>query len=128
MGIRVIWDNEEKTIIRYVYEGRWDRDDFAVAYGQAKTMMDSVDHAVGVIIDVQQSHLIPSGIISRSRHLVTTPSSNEGANVIVGANAFIRSLVDTFGKLWRHNTLGQRRITFATTLDEARAILSALKE
>ncbi len=125
MSIRVIWDNEDKTILRYVYEGRWDQSEFGKAYAEAKTMLDTVNHKVGVIIDVQNSHLIPNGIISRSRNLVTTPSQNEGTNVIVGANAFIRSLVDTFSKVWRHGPLEHRQIIFATSLEEARKILSA---
>ncbi len=125
MGIRVIWDNEDRTILRYVYEGRWDQADFNKAYAEAKTMLDSVNHKVGIIIDVQKSHLIPNGIISRSRNLVTTPSLNEGTNVIVGANGFIRSLVDTFTKIWRHGPLEHRQIIFASTLEEARKMLSA---
>ena len=125
MSIRVIWDNDDKTILRYVYEGRWDQADFGKAYAEAKKMLDTVNYTVGVIIDVQNSHLIPDGIISRSRNLVTTPSRNEGTSVIVGANAFIRSLVDTFSKVWRHGPLEHRQIIFATTLEEARKVLSA---
>lgn len=124
MGIRVIWDNEEKTILRYVYEGRWDQTDFNKAYAEAKTMLDGVNHKVGIIIDVQDSHLIPNGIISRSRPVVTNPSLNEGLIVIVGANAFIRSLADTFGRIWRRGPLESRKMVFASSLEEARKILS----
>jgi hypothetical protein len=124
LGIRIIWDNEDKTILRYLYEGRWDQDDFSKAYAEAKTMLDSVNRKVGIIIDIQNSHLIPNGIISRSRHVVTNPSRNEGLIVIVGANAFIRSLADTFSKLWRRGALGSRKMVFAATLEDARQILS----
>jgi hypothetical protein len=43
MGIEIRWDNDEKTIIRETYNGRWTWDDFYLRItGEVPPMMKSV--------------------------------------------------------------------------------------
>ena len=44
MSVQVAWDNHEKTIVRYVFEGKWTWDEFYPAYNKAIEMENSVTH------------------------------------------------------------------------------------
>ena len=52
MGIEVSWENEAKTIIQYVYDGRWTLRDFDDARIHAAKLEETVSHRVDVIVDV----------------------------------------------------------------------------
>jgi hypothetical protein len=126
MGIKVVWDNEQNTIIRYVYEGRWGWDDLYTARAEVKTMLGSVPHKVGIIVDMRNSSLLPSGTISRARHLATsspTSHSNEGPTIIVGANGLVRSIFDVMRKIYGE-TIENRKYYFASSLEEARTMFT----
>lgn len=126
MGITILWDNEEKTIIRYVYEGRWVWDDLHHARVQVHEMLNTVNHPVGIIVDVRESTLVPNGALSQGRQFATTSPTthpNEGRTIIVGANTFLRSMYDLFRKIY--TTLsGNLDVDFAPTLESARQNLA----
>jgi len=126
MGIDVIWDNEAKTIIRYVYDGRWTWEDFDKARALAVQLEDTVPHQVDAIVDVQKSSVLPTGTITRAREVGgTAPVLNpkEGISVIVGAGAFVRSIYDVLRKVYPE-LIRRRGLFFAKSLDEARAIIA----
>src|SRR3954464_1167446 len=121
MSIEVNWDNEEKTIIQYVYEGRWTLQDFDDARAKAAKLEETVTHRVDVIIDVRKSSLVPTGTISRGKQVMTTtPSShpNEGTAVIVGAGPLVRSIYDVVNKVYP-DIVRRRGFRFARSMDEA---------
>lgn len=126
MAIQVVWDNPEKKIIRYIYDGRWTWEDLARAREIVHEMLDTVDYRVGIIVDVHKSTMLPNGALTRARQMArVTPKShkNEGSTVIVGADTLIRSLFEMFRKIY--STLsGNIAVTFVSSLDEAREILS----
>ena len=72
MGIEVNWDNEAKTIIRYIYDGRWTWEELDLARDAAAKLEAAVDYRVNVIVDVQNSKLLPNGTISRARQVAST--------------------------------------------------------
>jgi hypothetical protein len=126
MGIEVSWDNDSKTILRYVYSGRWTWGDLDKVRDQAATLEASVPHRVDVIVDVENSSLLPSGTISRARQVATsapTTHPNEGITIIVGAGAFVRSIYDVMAKVYPE-MLRRRGIFFAQTLAEARDMIA----
>jgi hypothetical protein len=120
MGITAVWDNDERTVIRYIHEGRWDWSDFYHAIQAANSMMDQVSHKVGLIIDVEQSSVVPSGAISRISGLRGKVHRNTGMTALVGANMFVRLLYDLFQKVYGMTT----DFVMVSTLDEAREVLS----
>ncbi|MBZ0291919.1 MAG: hypothetical protein K8L99_05055 [Anaerolineae bacterium] len=123
MSIEVSWANPEKTVIVYAYEGRWSMEQFNNSYQQARKLMDTVQHPVDFIIDVRNSSLLPSGILSRGRNVVTTPHPNEGRTAIVGANTFVRSMLDLFSRLYGER-YRESKFYLAPTMDEAHKWLS----
>lgn len=123
MSIKVLWDNPEKTIIRYAYDGRWSLDEFNDAYVEARKLLDTVDHLVDFIIDVRSSPLIPNGVLSRGRNVVLAPHPNEGRTMIIGASSFVRAMADIFQKIY--GVRGNRiPFLFATTLEDAHVRLA----
>jgi hypothetical protein len=52
MGISVVWDNAEKTVIRYVFNGSWNWHDFRTAVASSDLMLDTVTHITDFILDV----------------------------------------------------------------------------
>jgi hypothetical protein len=126
MGIEVNWENETKTIIQYVYDGRWTLRDFDDARIQAARLEETVTHRVDVIVDVRNSSLVPTGTISRGKQVITTtPTSHpsEGMAVIVGAGPLVRSIYDVVSKVYP-DVVKRRGFRFARTMDEARAIIA----
>lgn len=126
MSIKVLWDDTDKTIIRYMYEGRWTWDDFQNAYVEAKVMLDEVNHKVALIIDVRNSSLLPNGILSRAKNQSRTRHPNEDTVVIVGANAFVRAIYDVMRNLYS-DAIQKRGYYLASTLEEAHTLLANLK-
>ncbi len=125
MGIEVVWDSDAKTVIRYIYNGRWTWQDLDKAREEAGKLEASVTYRVDVIVDVQNSSLLPNGTISRARQVaVTAPTThpNEGITVIVGAGAFVRSIYDVMLKVYPE-MIRRRGIFFAKTLPEAREMI-----
>jgi hypothetical protein len=126
LSIKAFWDNSDKSIIRYAYEGRWTMDEFNNVYTEARQLLDTVDHPVDFIIDVRSSPLIPDGVLSRGRNVAFAPHPNEGRTIIVGANSFVRAMADIFQKIY--GIRGNRvPFLFATTLEEAHAKLAQRK-
>ncbi len=125
MGIEVRWDNEAKTIIRYIYDGRWTWEELDGARDAAAKLEESVSDRINVIVDVQNSKLLPNGTISRARQVATTaPASHpkEGITVIVGAGAFVRSIYDVMHKVYPE-IIQRRGLFLAKSLDEAHSII-----
>lgn len=119
MGIRVQWDSDEKKIVRYIYEERWTWEDLHYARSQVREWLEELDYQVDVIVDVQNSRLVPNGVLAQGRMFADTSHRNEGHTVVVGANGLMRSMYELFGKVYTRLS-NKIVIEFAGTLDEAR--------
>ena len=122
MGITVVWDNPEQTILRYIYNGQWNLDNFYIALQESRDMMDTVNHRVGLIIDVQNSKLVPNGVLSHGKNVALRKHPNQGLSVIVGASGFVRTLFDVYKKVYR-SSFDESGYAFTATLDDARNLL-----
>lgn len=130
MGIRVEWDNDEKTVIRYVYEERWTWEDFHYARSQVREWLDTVDHRVDVIVDVRNSRLVPNGVLAQGRMFASNAPiahRNEGHTIVVGANSLMRSMFEMFGKVYSRLS-DELELEFASSLEEAREKLRRYQE
>ncbi len=125
MGVSTQWDNEEKTVIRYVYEGRWTWDEYYPAHQEAREMTKSVEHIVHVIVDVRNSTLLPKGALTHSRSALDNKPANEGITVIVGANFFIQVMANAARRI---DPEPCKRYRFGSTIEEAHALLAKQEE
>lgn len=124
MGIVVQWDNPEQTVIRFVYSGQWTFGDLFDVMQEARVLMDSVDHQVHGIIDMQDSKLMPNGVLSLGRNVTMRKHPNQGKSIIVGASGFARTLYDVYRKVYR-TTFDESAYAFASNLEEARQMLAS---
>lgn len=122
MGIQVVWDNDGKTIMRYIYDSSWTWDQLADAIKQAEALYGDSDHKVGVIIDLTNSSMLPKDALSRGRTMADAPHF-EKLTIVVGANAFVRSFKNLFDKLYSAK-IASREVHFAADLPEARQIIT----
>lgn len=130
MPITTIWDNESNTIIRHIYEGSWTWDDFYTSMKTASDMAATVSHAVGLIVDVRDSNLIPQGLVTHINRLHTAkPTWTPSLTVLVGANAFVKALYGAFrGIAARTNRSTGQRFVMTASLEEAYALLEQEQE
>ena len=124
MGISVKWDNSEQTVIRFVYTGQWTFGDLFDAMESARDLMDTVNHPVHGIIDMQDSKLMPNGVLSLGRNVTMRKHPNQGKSIVVGASGFARTLYDVYRKVHR-TTFDESAYGFASSLEEARQLLSS---
>jgi hypothetical protein len=122
MSVNMTWDNDEQTIIRYIIGDPWTWDELYEAIQQAHLLIDAADHSVHSIIDMSGAHILPRNPLMHGKKMSRGDRlSNAGKIVFVGANVFLRSLMDVFRRV--HPTRLEN-IAFVATLDEARALLA----
>jgi hypothetical protein len=123
MGIRVQWDNDDKTIVRWDFDGPWKWDDYFVAQLESNRLLDSVDHLVDIIGNIQKSRLLPPSAVSVYRSSLKSAAPNLGLIVLVGSSSFVRQMVNIFMKLFRFKGPGTD-FRFADSEEEARQIIA----
>jgi len=121
MGITVLWDNDEQTIIRYDFEGRWVWSEFYTATENAFALTRSVTHTVDSISNFKPGAALPSDALFQFRRAMATAPKNRGVTVIVGGSTLIKTMVIVFGKVNRQLS---ERLFLADTLEQARALIS----
>ena len=121
MNIKVSWDNEEKTVIRYDFEGPWTWDEFRIAAEEVFAMTRSVEHQVDTISNFFPGVMLPPNAMFQFRRIMEDAPKNRGINVIVSSSAFIRTMVMMFGSVNRQLA---KRLIIVDRLDQARAALA----
>jgi hypothetical protein len=125
VNISVVWDNEAKTILRYIYGKDWNWADFHNAAKEAYQMLDTVDHKANVIMDFQNAQLVPQGAITNvQRAFSTRRHPNINMTIIVGASAnnFLQAIAG-IGRTLTRSSSNDWQLSFVATLPEAYALL-----
>lgn len=120
MPITVRWDNEDKTIIYYVFDRRWTWDEFNVVYQDVYRMLDTVDHTVHAIVDLHNSQLLPADTLTHMRRLTFQQHDNGGITVIITTNFLAQSLYSILSGVYRK---ALEIFKLAPTVEEAYAII-----
>lgn len=125
MGIHASWDNEEKTVIHSVDDGEWDWKDAYAITQQINEMIESVNHKVDLIIgdDTRRMGKIPPNAVTHWHTAYRSLHPNVGLIVIVGANSFVRALVNVLIKITHSNS----QIRMVSTLTEAHTLVTPLE-
>ncbi|RMF79804.1 MAG: hypothetical protein D6737_10200 [Chloroflexi bacterium] len=121
MSIIVKWDNNQRTVIRYIFEGTWQWQDFYQSIADGHVLMNEVDYRVHAIIDIQNSHTFPKDLLLHLKPINTKLHPNTGMTVLVGANSFVHALHFI---LWRIRPRLEERFMILDSLEEARAFLA----
>ena len=126
MPVTVTWGDDTLTWMVYTLSDPWQWDSFYTALDSGREMRTRENvPAVSVVVDVQQAKKIPSdtltqvNIMGRREALV---GDHVQRIVIVGANAFLRSILTMVGRVAPR--LGAR-VVLVDNLVEAENILEA---
>jgi len=106
------------------FENDWTWDNLYEAIQAVDDLLVSAPHRVDLIVDVREGLRIPGDFKAIARDLLANPAPrpNEGTKVIVGANGFMRLLYNGVRKIYAHR-LGERRLLFTDTVEEAQALI-----
>ena len=101
MPITVQWDNEEKTIIYYTFDGAWTWDEFYAVYRDVYAMLDTVQHPVHAIVDLRSSRLLPRDTLTQMRRLTYEQHENGGMTVFITSNPLAHTFYTLLTNLYR---------------------------
>ncbi len=119
MGIQIVWDNDEKTILRYIFDTHWTWDDFYAAKAEAYSQIDTVPHKVGVIFDAPEKITLPANMITHNKSAVSKTHANTAIVVVVVTNLYLRTMLTMVMKLSKK---AADTLRLVSSLDEARAL------
>lgn len=122
MSIKVKWDNAEKMILRYNFEGDWTWQELDMMWRQSEQMVEGLTERYDVILDVRQMNGIPRNALQVIRDQFEVHSPNGGLTVLVGANALMRAILDV---LTRIKPQGFGHYRCASTLEEAYQLIAS---
>ena len=118
MGIHVVWDNAEKSIIRWDFDMDWDWTNFWDAFSEAMRMSEGNTQRVDVISNVTNTKRLPIGALGAFKSVDTKLPDFVKLVVVAGSNSVTRVMINTFAQIYRIDSWRT-----ATTVDEARAII-----
>ncbi len=122
MPIQILWDDQTHTIIRSEGQGDWTWVEFHESLQKIVEMMQSVDHRVDLIHGHTAGARRPqgSGMPHFQRALRVMPP-NAGLSIFINPNAFGRTVVSIFTRLYGGKSGGQFHM--AASLEDARRMI-----
>lgn len=124
MPIHVYWEDTEKTIVRYDFQGVWTWDDLYAVYDQAIDMETSVPHRVDIILDMCSGSRIPTNALLHIKNLSEKQPPNVGLSIFVTSNAFVASMYNIATKV--HGKIAHY-FRLVNTLDDAHAMIQSAR-
>ena len=75
MGLHVNWEDEQKIIIRQVYDLTWTWDEYLAAFAKIRQLANEVDYPVGRLAEVGRIRSVPpNAILYGARGIRSLPS------------------------------------------------------
>lgn len=121
MGISVMWDNDEQTVIRWDFTDTWDWPALEAAAAQSNAMTSRVAHRVDVIYHVIGSFM-PIKPFSQFYDIIVNAPENTGIYVVTGG-MFITAMITIFRTAYPNM---QKNVRTASSLAEARQMIAQL--
>lgn len=120
MGIQVVWDDVEQTIIRWDFDTEWDWNDFWDAFAESIRLGEGYTKRVDVMPNVTQTKRLPIGALGAFKSADAKLPDFVKLVVVAGSDTMTRLMIKTFAQI---NRIDSWRT--ASTLDEARAIIQS---
>lgn len=120
MPVNVFWDNDEKTIIRAVYEGKLTAEDYYRAIDQVVDLMKSVSHEVHNIYHRKQIRSAPRNLLQIMQYAQQRLPKNIGLRIVIGGNQVTRTFVNIGRVIAPHLTEGAY---FVDSVEEAHQLI-----
>lgn len=95
MPIQVVWDNEDKTIIRVTFPEKWTWDEFQEIDYRVEIMIGRIQHKVVYIADMSATKSVPKGLkLDVVRYVLDFNHENSDLLIVVGMNKMVKALFD----------------------------------
>lgn len=114
MGIHVVWDDAEQSIIRWNFDAEWDWNDFHQAFKSALELSLSVNRRVDVIPYVGETPKVPPGMMSHFKSIENKMPDNVGLIIVTGAPMLTNVVIEMFTRIYR-----AKKWTTASNLEAA---------
>jgi hypothetical protein len=119
MGIQVVWDDEQHTVIRYIFDRTWTWEDFFAAKATAFALIEASQRKISVIMDAPGDSVLPRNMLSHFGSAMRKKHPNTAIVVVVIRTPFIRSMMNLLMHL---SPTATNSIRLASTLEEARQL------
>lgn len=115
MGIKVLWENQERTVIRQVLKGRWTVEEYLHSAEKIYKLLNGLPHTVHIIADARESDGVPANFLSIARQLDELVAENQGLVLIIAANPHSRTIVEAARKIAPRATRNMHYVDNITT-------------
>lgn len=124
MTVRVAWDNEAQTILRYDFEERWSLTDFYLEKAKGDAMIDAAPHKlnVGVLFVMPRTVQMPANAITATRQGMNSKHPRAVLIVLTTESRFTITLYDVLARIYPPITQVYKR---ADTLEAARTLIAS---
>jgi hypothetical protein len=100
MGVRVMWDEQQDSVIHYYFDALWTWDDVYLAFDEAHAMIEERAKPLGVILSGHDNMLVPPNMLTHTRKLMGSKKSKHTKLIIfVTNNMFIRTMANILTKI-----------------------------
>lgn len=120
MAVQVVWDDNEKRVIRQIYSGHVTIEDYYEATDQVTEMVSQVSHVVHSIMDRSAVISAPNSVLQALLYANNKLPDNIELNLIVNPSTYTR-MITNIGRRIAPRVV--HHIHYALTLAEARQII-----
>jgi hypothetical protein len=125
MSITAFWGDEAQTILMNRFEGQITIDDYVKSVRVNADMMNSVGHAVDLIMDATTARLTSQNMFSGAGYADRTVPANQRLLCVVGASMLIKTMLRVAKKIAPKAT---DNLYFFDTMEQAQAYLQAFRD
>ena len=118
MGLHVCWENEQKVIIRQVYDMTWTWDEYLAAFAKIRELGAGVDYPIGLIAELGNIRSVPPNAIVYGARGIRSLPQNIVLSVMVTPSQLAKSLLNIILKASQ-----LKNVQTAQTVDEARKMI-----
>lgn len=117
MAVHIEWDSEDRHAIVWTLIGRWTWDEYAAAWSEMITMLDTAaGKKPDIIFDVRRMTMLPPDVITRMKKDYLNIPPAAGRMLAVGVDVQLQLFWNTFTDLPYASHL---KATYFETLEEA---------
>ncbi len=118
MKIRVFWDNDDQTIIRWDFNANWDWNEFYAAATRSVELRQSKTHdrPVSIVLNIGATAPTLGGALNATHNSIMLKTAGRGLIIIVGQHKLTQRLAAMFAEAYADL---DSPMTVCRTLEEA---------
>ncbi len=118
MGLHIYWEDEQKVIIRQVYDMTWTWDEYLEAFEKIRQLGNEVDYPIGLIAELGNIRSVPPNAIVYGARGIRSLPSNIVLSVMITPSLLAKSLLNIILKASQ-----LKNVQTAPTVDDARLMI-----